>query len=65
MNPKVDGSDQYFYTTSRIGNYNGNTLAYDMLCETINSDNDEKEVDKISGNRLFNMQYFTTNIDIS
>ena len=43
--------------------YRGKDLNHDMLYEPIISDNEEKEGDKISGNRLFNLHNLATNIE--
>ena len=48
-----------FDTTSIIGNYKGTNLSYGVLCEPISSDNEEKEVDKLTGDHTFNLQKFT------
>ena len=61
VKPKGDESDQNIDTTSRNGNYRMNNLAYDMLCKPVCSDNSGKEGDKLTCNRLFNIQKLTTN----
>ena len=35
-----------------------------MMCESINSDQEEKEGDVLNGNRIINLKNFITNIDI-
>ena len=50
MKPKQDDSDWKFQT------HRGTNLAYDMLCEPISSDNEEKEGDNLSRNRLINLK---------
>ena len=50
VKPKQDDSDWKFQT------YRSTNLAYDMLCEPKSSDNEEKEGDNISGNRLINQK---------
>ena len=62
MNPEEDDSDWKSDTTLRIGNYRGNNLSYGMLCEPINSDNEETEGYKLSSNTFFNPQILATNI---
>ena len=34
-----------------------------MLCESINSDQEEKETGLLNGNRIINLHNFITNID--
>ena len=34
-----------------------------MMCESINSDQEEKEGDVLNGNRIINLQNLITNID--
>ena len=48
MNPKQKYADWEFQT------YMGSTLTYDKLCEPKTSDNEKKEGDNITGNRLIN-----------
>ena len=43
--------------------YKGNNLVYDMLCESVNSDQEEKEGDLLNDNRIINLKDFITNID--
>ena len=54
--------DWKFEKISRIGNYRGTSLAYDMLCEPISSDEEDKELDNITGNCLVNIQNLTANM---
>ena len=35
-----------------------------MMCESVNSDQEEKEGDILNGNRIINLKDFITNIDI-
>ena len=44
-------------------NYKGTNLGYDMLCEYVNSDQEEKEGDLLNGNRIINLDNSITNID--
>ena len=44
--------------------YKGTEFSFEMLLEPPSSDNKEKEVDKISGNRLINLKILTTNVNI-
>ena len=46
---KEDDSEWNFHI------YRGTNLAYDMLCDPISSDNEDKEGDNISGNNLVNL----------
>ena len=43
--------------------YTGTNLGYDMMCESINSDQEEKEGDILNGNRIINRKNLITNID--
>ena len=43
--------------------YKGTNLVYDMMCESINSDQEEKVGDILNGNRAINLKNFITNID--
>ena len=48
-----------------IGNFRdnkGTNFGYDMICESINYDQEEKEGDIVNGNRIINLQDFITNI---
>ena len=53
---KQDDLDRKFQT------HRGTNLDYDMLCEPIGSENEEKEGDNLSGHLLTNLQNFATNI---
>ena len=35
-----------------------------MMCDYVNSDQEEKEVDVLNGNRIINLKNLITNIDI-
>ena len=43
--------------------YKGTNLCYDMMCGSINSDQEEKEGDVLNGNRIINLKNLITNID--
>ena len=43
--------------------YKGTNLCYDMLCESVNSDQEEKEVDLLNGNRIINLRTLITNME--
>ena len=43
--------------------YKGTSLGYDMLFESVNSDQEEKEGDLLNGNSIINLKDFITNID--
>ena len=43
--------------------YKGTNLGYDMLCESVNSDKEEKEEDLLNVNRIIKLNNFITNID--
>ena len=44
--------------------YKGSNLGYDKMCESVNSDQEEKEGDVLNGNRIINLKNLITNIDI-
>ena len=41
----------------------GTNLDYDIMCESVNSDQEEKEGDVLSGNRIINLNNLIINID--
>ena len=43
--------------------YKGTNLGYDMICESISSDQEEKEGDVLNGNHIINLKNFISNID--
>ena len=43
--------------------YKGTNLGYGMLCESVKSDQEEKEVDLLKGNRIINLKQLITNMD--
>ena len=43
--------------------YKGSNLGYDMMCESVNSDQEEKEGDELNGNRIINLNNLITKID--
>ena len=47
----------------KFQSYKGTNLGYDMLCESINSDQEEKERDLLNSNRIINLKNLITNID--
>ena len=42
--------------------YKGDNLGYDMMCESINSDEEEKEGDILNGNRIINPKNLISNV---
>ena len=42
--------------------YKGSNLGYDMMYESINSDEEEKEGDVLNGNRIINLKNLISNI---
>ena len=44
--------------------YKGDNLGCDMMCESVNSDQEEKEGDAPNGNCIINLKNLITNIDI-
>ena len=47
----------------KFKSYKGTNLGDDMICESIKSDQEEKEVDLIHGNCIINLNNLITNID--
>ena len=47
----------------KFHSYKGTNLGYDMLCEYINSDQEEKEEDLLNVNCIINLNNLITNID--
>ena len=43
--------------------YKGSNLVYDMMCESVNSDQEEKEGDVLNGNRIINLNNCITKTD--
>ena len=46
-----------------IHGYKGTNLGYDMMCESVNSDQEEKEGDVLNGNLSINLKNLITNMD--
>ena len=47
----------------KFQSYKGTNLGYDMLCESVNSDQEEKEGDVLNVNRIISLNNLITNID--
>ena len=47
----------------KFQSYKGTNLGYDMLCEFVNSDQEEKEGYLLNGNRIINLNNLITNMD--
>ena len=47
----------------KLHGYKGSNLFYDMMCESMNSDQEEKEGDVLNGNRIINLNNLITKID--
>ena len=43
--------------------YKGSNLGYDMMCESVNSDQEEKEGNVINFNHINNQKNLITNLD--
>ena len=43
--------------------YKGTNLGYYMMCDSVNSDQEEKEEYVLNGNRIINLKNLITNID--
>ena len=48
----------------KFHSYTGTNLGYDIMCESVNSDQEEKEGDVLNDNHIINLKNFITNIDI-
>ena len=47
----------------KFKSYKGTNIGYDMMCESVNSDQEEKEGDLLNGNHIINLKNLITNID--
>ena len=47
----------------KFQSYKVSNLGYDMMCESVNTDQEEKEGDVLNGNRIINLKNLITNID--
>ena len=47
----------------KFHSYKGTNLGYDMMCESVNYDQEEKEGDVLNVNRIINLKNLITNID--
>ena len=47
----------------KFQSYKGTNLGYDMICESVKSDQEEKEEDLLNDNRIINLEILITNID--
>ena len=47
----------------KFHSYKGTNLGYDMMCESVNSGQEEKEGDVLNGNHIINLKNFITNMD--
>ena len=43
--------------------YKGANLDYDMLCESVNTNQEEKEGDVLKGNRIINLKNLSINVE--
>ena len=48
----------------KLKSYKESNLGYDMMCESINSDQEEKQGDVLNGNRIISLKNLLSNIDI-
>ena len=51
------------YNNWEFRSYKGSNLGYDMMCESINSDQEEKEGDVLNSNRIINLNNLISKID--
>ena len=57
------GNIKHNYNDWKFQSYKGTDLGYYMLCESVNSDQEEKEGDLLNVNRIINLNNLITNID--
>ena len=55
----IKHNDNYW----KFQSYKGSNVGYDRLCESVNSDREEKEGDLLNGNRIININNLITIID--
>ena len=58
------GRIKHNYNDQKFQSYKGINLCYDMLCESVNYDKEEKEGDLLNSNFIINLRNLITNIDI-
>ena len=51
------------YDDWKFHSYKGTNLGYDIICGSVNSDQEEKQGDVLNGNRIINLENLITNID--
>ena len=56
---RIKHNDNY----CKFHSYKGTNLGHGMICESVNSDQEEKERDLPNGNRIINLNNLITNID--
>ena len=47
----------------KLQSYKGTNLGYNLICESVNSDQEEKGGDLLNGNRIINLNNLITNMD--
>ena len=57
------GRIKYYENDWNFQSYKGTNLGYDMICESVNSDQEEKEEDLLNYNHIINLNNLITNID--
>ena len=57
------GRIKYNDNNWKFQSYNRTNLGYDMICESVNSDQEEKEGDVHNGNCIINLENLITKID--
>ena len=55
----IKQNDNYW----KLQSYKGTNLGYDMMCESVNSDQEEKQGDILNGNRIINLKNLISNIN--
>ena len=56
---RIKQNDNYW----KFHSYKGTNLGYDMICESVNSNQEEKEGDLLNVNHISNLKNLITNID--
>ena len=54
------GSTNHNDNDWKFQSYKGTNLGYDMMCESVNTDQEEKEGDALNGNRIINLNNLIT-----
>ena len=56
---RIKHNDNY----CKFQSYKRTNLGYDMICESVNSDQEKKEGDVLNGNHIINLKNLITKVD--